>query len=113
MAHVASVPRSIAFYEQLGFEVHNVFTPPEQPEPSWAWLQSGGACLMVVRASHPVDAAQQAIIFTLYGDDVPGIRTLLQERGLAVGELEYPSERPRGKFRMKDPDGYDLTITHT
>lgn len=112
MAHVASVPRSIAFYEKLGFEVRRAFTPPDQTDPSWAWVQSGGASLMVVRASHPIDAVQQAVIFTLYCDDVPAFRAQVQDRGLVVGELQYPPERPRGKFRMTDPDGYDLAVTH-
>ena len=42
MAHVASVARSIGFYEKLGFELRNAFTPLEQDKPTWAWLQSGG-----------------------------------------------------------------------
>ena len=38
LIHVASVPRSAAFYEQLGFEVKDSFTPPGSEEPSWASL---------------------------------------------------------------------------
>jgi hypothetical protein len=43
MMFVKSVPRSIQFYGKLGFEVGNSFTPPGQTEPTWAWLESGGA----------------------------------------------------------------------
>ncbi|MDQ5859205.1 MAG: hypothetical protein M3542_13140, partial [Acidobacteriota bacterium] len=46
LAHVASVPESIAFYRKLGFEVANAFTPPESKEPAWAWLERGAAHLM-------------------------------------------------------------------
>lgn len=83
MMFVASVPRSIEFYAKVGFEVDNTFVPPGQTEPSWAWLRSGGAHLMVA-ASEPVPA-----------------------------EIEYPFYAPRGEFRVKDPDRYALMVTHT
>ena len=111
MVHVASVPRSIAFYERLGFMVRDAFSPPDQPEPNWAWLQSGGASLMVVRASAPVSGA--SIILCLYCDDVPRFHAVVQQAGVSVEEITYPPERPRGRFRVTDPDGYDLAITHT
>jgi catechol 2,3-dioxygenase-like lactoylglutathione lyase family enzyme len=111
MAHVASVPRSIAFYERLGFAVRDLFTPPDQPEPNWAWLQSGGASLMVVRASAPISGAP--IILCLYCDDVPAFHAMLRRAGVPVEEITYPPERPSGRFRVTDPDGYDLAITHT
>ena len=110
MAHVASVPRSIAFYERLGFAVRDLFTPPGQSEPEWAWLQSGGASLMVVRAGAPVNGAP--IILCLYCDDVPAFHALLRKAGVPVDEITYPPERPSGRFRVTDPDGYDLAITH-
>ena|SRR3970040_1663735 len=113
MVHVKSVPRSIEFYEKLGFSVGNTFTPLEQNEPTWAWLKSGGAHLMVTRAGEPVDARAQAVICYIYCEDVPCFRAELQESGVAVGENEYPFYAPRGEFRVKDPDGYDLMITHT
>ena len=112
MLNVASVARSVAFYEQLGFQSGTAFTPPGEAEPSFAWLQSGGASLMVVRAGAPVDPAQQAVIFTLYCNDVPTFRAALEAAGVVVGELTYPAERPRGRFRLADPDGYDLAVTH-
>lgn len=112
MIFVKSVLRSIAFYEKLGFEVSNTFTPPGQPEPTWAWIESGGARLMLTLANHSVDASQQAVIFTLYCDDVPSFRAALQNEGIVVGEIDFPFYSPHGQFRVADPDGFDLTVTH-
>lgn len=110
MVHVTSVSRSMAFYQQLGFETRSSFTPTDEKEPEWAWLQSGGASIMLVRASAHVNGAP--IILCLYCDDVLGFHALLQQTGVAVTEITYPPERPRGRFRVTDPDGYDLAITH-
>ena len=112
MIFAQSVSRSIDFYAKLGFGVGNSFTPPGDSEPSWAWLQSGGANLMVARASHPVDASQQAVIFCLYCDDVQSFWSELQQAGLNVGEIEYPPSHPRGQFRLADPDGFDISVAH-
>ena len=70
MIFVKSVPRSIEFYQKLGFEARNTFTPEGQPEPTWASLESGGAEVMVSKASHPVDASQQSVILYVYCEDV-------------------------------------------
>jgi predicted enzyme related to lactoylglutathione lyase len=113
MAFVKSVPRSIEFYERLGFVVGNTFVPPGQAEPSWAWLRSGGAQLMVTRASDPVVPSQQAVLFYLYCDDVSAYRDELQKIGVSVGNIQYPFHAPGGEFRVTDPDGYALMITHT
>src|SRR5438132_8659448 len=86
MVFVNSVTRSIEFYGRLGFRVGNTFTPPGQSEPTWAWLESGGARLMVTLASHPVEASQQAVIFCLYCEDVPSFHAALQKEGFAKWE---------------------------
>lgn len=112
MIFVQSVRRSVEFYGRLGFEVGNSFTPPGQAAPTWAWLEASGARLMVTSASLPVDAAQQAVIFCVYCEDVQAFHGALQEQGLQVGEIEYPFYSPRGQFRVADPDGYELTVTH-
>ncbi|MCI0405645.1 MAG: VOC family protein [candidate division Zixibacteria bacterium] len=111
MLHVKSVPRSVEFYKKMGFEVGNTFTPSGQKEPSWAWLKSGGAHLMVTRADGPVDA--RAVVLYIYCEDVSTFRAELQKNGVTIGEIEYPFYAPRGEFRVKDPDGYCLMITHT
>lgn len=113
MAHVASVPRSIAFYRRLGFEVGNSFTPSGQVEPTWAWLHAAGAHLMVTQAGAPVDPGQQAVLFYLYADDLPAYRAELQKNGVEAGEVCYPFYAPGGEFGITDPDGYALMVTHT
>jgi catechol 2,3-dioxygenase-like lactoylglutathione lyase family enzyme len=113
-AQVASVPASIEFYKKLGFEVGNTFTPDGATEPSWAWLESDSAAsLMLGKASHPVDAAQQAVLFYLYVDDVAAKHAELAAAGVRGGDIDHPFYAERGEFRVVDPDGYTLMITHT
>lgn len=113
MAFVADVQRSIAFYEHLGFSVGNTFTPPDASEPGWAWLTSAGADLMVTKASEPVIPEQQAILFYLYADDVEQARAELEASGLNPGPIAKPFYAAHGEFRLVDPDGYALMVTHT
>lgn len=113
MLFVQSVSRSIEFYAKLGFEVGNTFKPDEQPEPTWAWLKSGGAHVMFAKASHPIIAEQQGLIIYVYCEAVATFRSALQAAGVEVGEITYPFYSPRGEFRVKDPDGYDIEISHT
>jgi catechol 2,3-dioxygenase-like lactoylglutathione lyase family enzyme len=113
MAYVASVPRSIAFYQKLGFEVGNTHAPPGSSEPVWAWLRSAGAQLMVAKAGDPVNPKQQAVLFYLYSADVAAYRNRLLESGVEAGPIQTPFWSPRGEFRVTDPDGYVLMIAHT
>jgi glyoxalase/bleomycin resistance protein/dioxygenase superfamily protein len=113
MLFVQSVPSSIQFYARLGFEVGNTFTPESQPEPTWAWLKSDGAHLMLAKASHPVDASQQGLLVYMYCEDVIVFYSQLKSAGVQVGELTYPFYSPQGEFRIKDLDGYDIEISHT
>jgi catechol 2,3-dioxygenase-like lactoylglutathione lyase family enzyme len=113
MAHVRNVAQSIEFYRKLGFEVGGDFVPQGRDTLSWAWLESGGANLMLALADEPVVPDQQAVLFYLYCDDVPATRFRLQEAGVVAGPIEYPFYAPRGEFRVTDPDGYVLMITHT
>lgn len=113
LAHVKSMTVSIAFYETLGFNVTGTFAPPGQEEPAWAWLESGGASLMISKADEPVIAEQQAVLFYLYVDDVAAKHAELAGAGVTVGEITYPFYNARGEFCVADPDGYVLMITHT
>lgn len=113
LAYVQRMSVSIAFYEKIGFRVANTFVPPAETEPSWAWLDSGAASLMISKASEPVIAEQQAVLFYLYVDDVPAKHAELAAAGITVNEITYPFYNARGEFRITDPDGYVLMITHT
>jgi hypothetical protein len=108
--HVASVERSIAFYADLGFKVQNTVVPRGQSAPSWAWLVSEKANLMVGLADGPVDASQQAILFYLYFDDIKQTREALVARSHSPGEIQYPFYMPGGECRLEDPDGYVLML---
>ncbi len=113
LVHVHSVPRSIEFYARLGFAVSNSHTPEGDAEPVWAWLQAGGAHLMVSRASDTSEGARRAVLFYLYAMDVEGFRTELLANGVQAGAVEYPFWAPGGEFRVDDPDGYVVMVTHT
>jgi len=113
MTFVADVERSIDFYKHLGFEAGNTFAADGATKPTWAWLQSGGAQLMLAAASEAVVADQQRILFYLYTDDVPSAHATLKEAGLDPGAITTPFYAPRGEFKVTDPDGYVLMITHT
>ena len=113
LAYVADVPTSIAFYEQLGFEVGNTHADEGSGETDWAALERGHAALMLARASEPVVPSQQAVLFYLYYDDIAATHAGLAQLGLAVGAMTYPFYCPKGEFRLIDPDGYVLMLTHT
>jgi hypothetical protein len=113
MTFVGDVGRSIEFYSRLGFAVGNTQAPEGAIEPVWAWLQCGGAQLMLARASHSVDPEAQGVLFYLYVPDVAAFRAELVAGGLEAGEIKYPFYAPRGEFALTDPDGYALMITHT
>lgn len=114
MTHVASMRRAMDFYGQLGFQCENSFTAPAETEPVWAWMETpGGAQLMLACASEPVIAAQQAVLFYVYCEDLPTKHAELLAKGIAAGPIETPFYAPRGQFRVTDPDGYALMLTHT
>ena len=112
MAHVAEIGASIAFYEKLGFAMIGSFTPPGEDAPSWVSLSSDGAELMLTRADEPVVAEQQAVLFYLYCEDVAGMHALLSEAGVRAGPITKPFYNPQGEFRLVDPDGYLVIVTH-
>ena len=113
MAQVRSVPASIAFYTRLGFGIANTFTPAGEAEPSWASLTSDRAEIMVTRAEKGGTADPRAVLFYAYCDDVAAFRERLVGDGIAVGPIAYPFYAPRGEFRIEDPDGYVVMVTHT
>jgi hypothetical protein len=113
-AHVGDVVRSIRFYADLGFAVHNqVLSEDGTGVPVWAWLQSEQASLMVGLADGPVEPERQAVLFYLYFDDIQATRAALVELGHAPGDICFPFYMPGGECRLLDPDGYVLMLAQT
>jgi hypothetical protein len=113
LTYVAEVADSTAFYETLGFGVCGSFTPPGEDGPSWVSLRSGSAELMLARASEPVVAAQQAVMFYVYCPDVEALHRELAGAGLGPGPIARPFYNPQGEFRLVDPDGYVVMVAQT
>lgn len=44
---------------------------------------------------------------------VIAFRSRLLEAGVEAGVVQYPFYAPRGEFRVTDPDGWVLMVTHT
>lgn len=112
MAHVADIAASVAFYGKLGFEPAGSFTPEGAGGPSWVSLQSGRAELMLTLAGEPVVPSQQAVLFYLYCQDVAAMHAQAAEAGLEPGEISKPFYNPDGEFRLVDPAGYVVMVTH-
>ncbi len=111
LAHVADVQKAIEFYQLLGFDVKNTVRN-EQGRLQWAWLQNGGADLMLARSGRPMNPGAQDILFYMYAPDVAAYRNELESRGVKAGPIKYPFYSPRGEFRIDDPDGYTLFVSH-
>jgi Glyoxalase/Bleomycin resistance protein/Dioxygenase superfamily len=109
MAHAADVQRSADFYKQLGMEVRGSLRTPSG-ELQWVHLGRDQADLMLARASDPVIASQQAVLFYLYSPDLIALRAHLQSSGVKVSSITYPDYMPKGEIRVDDPDGYCLLI---
>jgi catechol 2,3-dioxygenase-like lactoylglutathione lyase family enzyme len=113
MVFVSDLQRSIAFYQLLGFQVENTFTREGSQTISWAWLQCDSAELMLAKASDPINDKEQGILFYIYCADVAAARADLVDNKIECSEITFPFYAPRGEFRVADPDGYVLMITHT
>lgn len=116
MIQVTDMARSLAFYSRLGFELRNTHVPDgtdNDGAPVWAWLEGGAGQLMLTKASEPVDAGKQGILFYLYFDDIAVVHARLGAEGWPVGPMSHPFYCPRGEFPRADPDGYRLMLTHT
>jgi catechol 2,3-dioxygenase-like lactoylglutathione lyase family enzyme len=93
--HVSDLPRSIAFYELLGFEVGDTYEI--DGKLGWVALQYARARILLELASAPIDPRQQAVLFYPYAEDLDGLRDHLIRHGLRVGrsETEAPARSAR------------------
>lgn len=131
MAHVADVDQSVEFYALLGFECISRFSGHDG-QTVWARVRSQNAQLMLSRASGAIAAADQAVLFYMYSDDVAALRQHLLSQGLAaagrppgeeppadpavpvktrlVFDISRPFYMPDGELRIHDPDGYCILV---
>ena len=110
LAHVADVRKAVEFYQLLGFELKK--TVEQEDRIQWAWLQNGGADLMLGRSARPMNPGAQDVLFYMYAPDVAAYRAELEAKGVKVGPIKYPFYSPRGEFRIDDLDGYTLMVSH-
>jgi hypothetical protein len=110
MAHVANVQRSVGFYNLLGMEVRGSLKASDSSELRWAHLACGNADLMLARASGPIIASDQAVLFYLYSPNLFALREQLLAAGVRVSPITYPEYMPKGEVRLEDLDGYVLLI---
>ncbi|HET7772600.1 MAG TPA: VOC family protein [Burkholderiaceae bacterium] len=107
MLPVKSMPASVAFYEQLGFEVQD-----RQDAWRWAMMRFGEYRLMLDESInvHPgLPHALRMGVLYLYPEDIVTYHRQVRERGLAVPELET-TFYGMTEFRIDDPDGNRLWI---
>lgn len=125
--HVADVATSLDFYTLLGFVPQSVLKDHDG-SPYWALAKSAAAAeIMLARASGPVDAEQQAVLFYMYTTDVAALRRHLLASGLrdagrysgakspndgprTVFAIAHPDYMPAGEMRLADPDGYVILV---
>jgi hypothetical protein len=108
MASVADVVRSVTFYGLLGFQKVSDFV--HEGTMRWAYLRSGEANLFLTRASDPIAAGQQAVLFYLYSPNLVALREHLIANGVQASPISYPFYMEKGEIRVEDPDGYCLLI---
>lgn len=128
MVHVADVDRSVAFYALLGYTCQSRFSGHDGVT-NWADLHSHESRIMLARASGPVDATVQAVLFYLYSPDVRWLQKHLLTNGIphagsppqegieapppngaAVFDIVPRFYMPAGELRIHDPDGYCLLV---
>ena len=109
MAHAVDVQRSADFYKLMGMEVRGSLRDPFGAL-QWVHLACDDAHLILARASGPVSASEQAVLFYLYSPDLVALREHLLGSGVNVSAITYPGYMPKGEVRVEDPDGYVLLI---
>jgi catechol 2,3-dioxygenase-like lactoylglutathione lyase family enzyme len=109
MAHVADVQLSVDFYKVLGLELRGSLKASDG-DLRWAHVACEQAHLMLARASGPIVASQQAVLFYLYSPDLVALREHLIAAGVTVSAITHPEYMPKGEVRLEDLDGYVLLI---
>lgn len=122
LIQVFDMPRSLAFYRQLGFQVADASPEVETPEgrfSHWMWLRLGAASLMLntaydsgERPPRP-DQARMAghgdtALFVMV-EDVAAMRAQLIAAGVDAPPIVHPGYG-LARMTLTDPDGYELVF---
>lgn len=101
---VSDVARSVAFYQQFGFQV-------DQYGPRFALLRLGEGTLGLLRTnlSSETRALRQSIHIELSTDHLDALYAELQARGIPFSEPPHDEPWERA-MSTSDPDGYHLEI---
>jgi len=101
---VSDVARSVAFYQQVGFQV-------EQYGPMFALLRLGEGTLGLLKTqlSPETQALRQSIHIELSTDHLDALYGELQAKGIPFNEPPHDEPWERA-MSMADPDGYHLEI---
>ena len=111
---------TIAFYEGLGFECINTWTPPDHDDgkPVWCQVMRDGIRLMFNKVSEPHDHGdgvlhvdEPALSGSIYldADDVDALYAEWKDGHTFEWE---PADFPHGmrEFALRDPNGYILVV---
>jgi catechol 2,3-dioxygenase-like lactoylglutathione lyase family enzyme len=104
MLPVRSMPRSVEFYQKLGFSV-------ERREDRWGWamLRLDNCRVMVDQSINRAPDLPRLSVVYLYPEDVVDYHAQLRACGLAVPDLDATFYGMK-EFRIADPDGNRLWV---
>ena|SRR5271154_2735259 len=103
---VSNMPRSIAFYESLGFTLRNTWVVDNQIR--WCWLDLGGASLML-QHFHTTPFPEKpgaGISLNFQCTDAIALYHQFRERNLTPTEPQVGNNL--WVTHLTDPDGYEL-----
>jgi uncharacterized glyoxalase superfamily protein PhnB len=104
MLPVRHLPRAIAFYRALGFQVLQ-----EREDWGWAQLGLGDSRVMLDQSIfHATQRPSSAVVY-LYPEDLDAFHADARRRGLTIPDLETTFYGMR-EFRIEDPDGNRLWV---
>jgi catechol 2,3-dioxygenase-like lactoylglutathione lyase family enzyme len=104
MLPVKHLPRSLEFYQRLGFEVEN-----RQDAWGWAMIRNGECRLMLNQSINVAPEAPRQGVLYLYPEHIVEYHRRVRDRGVPVPELEM-TFYGLTEFRLEDPDGNRLWI---